>query len=48
MTKAIRKADLKGSFLELHDARVVDAGPLGKDEDWQLVGIVHVLLESRR
>jgi hypothetical protein len=36
---------LEAAFLELHDAGVVDAGPLGKDEDGQLVGILHVIFQ---
>ena len=37
--------NLKGSFLELHDTGVVDAGPLGEYEDGQLVRVLHVLLQ---
>lgn len=37
--------DLEGSLLELHDAGVVDAGPLGEYEDGQLVRVLHVLLQ---
>ena len=38
--------DLKRSLLELHDAGVVDASPLRKYQDWQLVWVLHVLLQS--
>ena len=41
-------ANLKGAFLELHDAGVVDAGPLGEDEDGQLVRVLNVFLQSAR
>jgi hypothetical protein len=36
---------LEAAFLELHDAGVVDASPLRKDEDGQLVGILHVIFQ---
>ncbi len=36
---------LEAAFLELHDAGVVDAGPLGKDEDGQLIGVLHVIFQ---
>jgi hypothetical protein len=33
-------------FYYLHDGGVVDAGALGEDEDGQLGGVLHVLLQS--
>ncbi len=36
---------LEAAFLELHDAGVVDASSLGKDEDGQLVGVLHVIFQ---
>ena len=39
------KVHLEAALLELHDAGVVDACSLGEDEDGQLVGVLHVLLQ---
>lgn len=39
-------ADLERALLELHHGGVVDAGALGKNQDWQLVRILNVVLKS--
>ena len=39
-------SDLEWAFLELHDAGVVDAGPLRKYQDWQFGGILHMFFQS--
>ena len=44
-TTTLKFAHLKAAFFELHDRGVVDAGPLRKDEDGQLVRVVDMLLQ---